>query len=170
MASLCVWLVGDGNCFILLCRLFFVFLCTFVIKSNAILLNDPKLEFYHHEIVYPRVYSTDGREKREIRSEDNHEKVLMVDFQTTKKRFLLELRMNQLLLPSHYFEKHHKNGTYVLEKPMKEKQTHCHYHGNLKGNYKSWAAVSTCHGIRLPVCLDEFIKQLDYRHKKQELK
>ncbi|XP_076367803.1 disintegrin and metalloproteinase domain-containing protein 12-like [Tachypleus tridentatus] len=147
MATLYKGLIGDRNYFVLLCRLVFVFLCMFVIKNCAILLNDPKLEFYHYEIAYPRVFSTDGREKREIRSKDDHEKVLMVDFQTTKKRFLLELRMNQLLLPSHYFEKHHKNGFYVLEKPMKEKQTHCHYHGNLKGNYKSWAAVSTCHGI-----------------------
>lgn len=50
-----------------------------------------------------------------------NEEKLTVSFQAYEKQFLLDLSMNTLLLPSHYFEKYHENESHhIIRSPMKE--------------------------------------------------
>lgn len=50
-----------------------------------------------------------------------NEEKLTVSFHAYDKQFLLDLSMNSLLLPTHYFEKYHENGSHhIIHSPMKE--------------------------------------------------
>ncbi|GBP06242.1 Disintegrin and metalloproteinase domain-containing protein 12 [Eumeta japonica] len=64
------------------------------------------------------------------------------------KEHILDLRLNEELIPDNHVLKYQKNGKGVLHKPKKEDFEVCQYSGKLKGVKNSWAAVSTCHGIR----------------------
>lgn len=49
----------------------------------------------------------------------NNEEKLTIGFVAFDRNFLLDLRMNKDLLPTHYFEKHQENDSYVTHLPMK---------------------------------------------------
>ncbi|XP_015909996.1 zinc metalloproteinase-disintegrin-like MTP8 [Parasteatoda tepidariorum] len=109
--------------------------------------KDPRSQFYGHAVVHPSIY-TEAREKRDLHSvKVNNEEKLTIGFVAFDRNFLLDLRMNKNLLPTHYFEKHQENDSYITHLPMKYDQSHCHYQGHLKGINNSWAAISTCNGI-----------------------
>ncbi|XP_021335949.1 disintegrin and metalloproteinase domain-containing protein 11 isoform X4 [Danio rerio] len=59
--------------------------------------------------------------------------------------FVLDLELNHDLLSSNYVERH-------FEKDGQSFQTlggeHCYYHGHVRGVPRSWAALSTCHGLQ----------------------
>ncbi|GFS75257.1 disintegrin and metalloproteinase domain-containing protein 12 [Nephila pilipes] len=76
-----------------------------------------------------------------------NEEKLTVGFIAFSKNFVLDLQMNKHLFPSHYFEKHHENGSHVINLPLKNDPNHCYYQGHMRGINNSWAAVSTCNGI-----------------------
>ncbi|KAG9343966.1 hypothetical protein JZ751_012441 [Albula glossodonta] len=61
------------------------------------------------------------------------------------KTFILDLELNHNLLSSDYVERH-------FDSDGKPSQTvggeHCYYQGVLRGVPGSWAALSTCHGLR----------------------
>ncbi|KAG8328344.1 hypothetical protein J6590_001011 [Homalodisca vitripennis] len=61
---------------------------------------------------------------------------------------LLDLRLNRELIPKGYFEKHQKDGSYVIRRPGEKEVELCHYQGKLRGVLDSWAAISTCNGLR----------------------
>ncbi|XP_071331029.1 disintegrin and metalloproteinase domain-containing protein 23 isoform X1 [Trachinotus anak] len=58
-------------------------------------------------------------------------------------RFVLDLTLNNDLLSSDYVEIHYEGG-----KPVQSKGgEHCYYHGQVRGNDNSHAALSTCNGL-----------------------
>ncbi|GIX84720.1 disintegrin and metalloproteinase domain-containing protein 19 [Caerostris extrusa] len=108
---------------------------------------DARNQFYSHAIVQPTIY-TAAREKRDLHSVKMHnEEKLTIGFIAFDKNFVLDLQMNKYLFPSHYFEKHHENGSHVINLPIKNNPSHCHYQGKVEGMDHSWVAVSTCNGI-----------------------
>ncbi|XP_029967257.1 disintegrin and metalloproteinase domain-containing protein 23 isoform X1 [Salarias fasciatus] len=58
-------------------------------------------------------------------------------------RFVLDLALNNDLLSSDYVEIHYEGGKPVLSKGGE----HCYYHGQVRGNENSHAALSTCNGL-----------------------
>uniref|UniRef100_A0A671XZ02 ADAM metallopeptidase domain 23 n=1 Tax=Sparus aurata TaxID=8175 RepID=A0A671XZ02_SPAAU len=58
-------------------------------------------------------------------------------------RFILDLALNNDLLSSDYVEIHYEGGKPVLSKGGE----HCYYHGQVRGNENSRAALSTCNGL-----------------------
>ncbi|CAN9497726.1 unnamed protein product [Ophioblennius macclurei] len=58
-------------------------------------------------------------------------------------RFVLDLALNNDLLSSDYVEIHYEGGKPVLSKGGE----HCYYHGQVRGNDDSRAALSTCNGL-----------------------
>lgn len=58
--------------------------------------------------------------------------------------FVLDLELNHDLLSSNYVERHFDEDGRPFQSMGGE---HCYYHGCLRGNLRSWAALSTCHGL-----------------------
>ncbi|KAG7227940.1 hypothetical protein INR49_013734 [Caranx melampygus] len=59
--------------------------------------------------------------------------------------FILDLELNHNLLSTDYVERHFEDGGQPSESMGGE---HCYYHGRVRGLPGSWAALSTCHGLR----------------------
>lgn len=111
----------------------------------------PSSDFRRHTIVKPRFYH--GREKREIsttRPETGKEHLhdLKIEINIAGKQQVLELQLNRELLTGNYFQRHQENGMHKIHRPSKEEVELCQYQGNLQGVSNSWAAVSTCNGLR----------------------
>lgn len=49
-----------------------------------------------------------------------NEEKMTLSFLAFDRKFIIDLAMNQFLLPSHYFQKYHENGSHVISSPMKE--------------------------------------------------
>ncbi|KAL1268296.1 hypothetical protein QQF64_033659 [Cirrhinus molitorella] len=58
-------------------------------------------------------------------------------------QFILDLTLNNDLLSTDYVEIHYENGKPILWKGGE----HCYYHGHIRGNGNSHAALSTCNGL-----------------------
>ncbi|XP_063353473.1 disintegrin and metalloproteinase domain-containing protein 23 isoform X2 [Pelmatolapia mariae] len=58
-------------------------------------------------------------------------------------RFVLDLSLNNDLLSSDYVEIHYEGGKPVISKGGE----HCYYHGQVRGNDNSHAALSSCNGL-----------------------
>ncbi|XP_061079560.1 disintegrin and metalloproteinase domain-containing protein 11-like isoform X2 [Conger conger] len=61
------------------------------------------------------------------------------------KTFILDLELNHNLLSSGYVERHFSSDGRPSQTVGGE---HCYYHGRVRGVPGSWAALSTCHGLR----------------------
>ncbi|KAF0025478.1 hypothetical protein F2P81_022359 [Scophthalmus maximus] len=59
--------------------------------------------------------------------------------------FILDLELNHNLLSTDYVERHYDDDGQPSENMGGE---HCYYHGRVRGLTGSWAALSTCHGLR----------------------
>ncbi|KAG7279107.1 hypothetical protein CRUP_004050 [Coryphaenoides rupestris] len=59
--------------------------------------------------------------------------------------FTLDLELNHHLLSSEYVERHFDEDGNARQSVGAE---HCYYQGRLRGSPGSWAALSTCHGLR----------------------
>ncbi|KAM4624563.1 disintegrin and metalloproteinase domain-containing protein 11 [Polymixia lowei] len=59
--------------------------------------------------------------------------------------FILDLELNHNLLSSDYVERHFDEDGEPFQNMGGE---HCYYHGRVRGVPGSWAALSTCHGLR----------------------
>ncbi|XP_049859100.1 pneumococcal serine-rich repeat protein [Schistocerca gregaria] len=107
-------------------------------------------EFRRHRVVRPRMFH--AREKREISSsrhpEGGHIHDLTVGFVVDGKNFILDLRLNRELIPDTYFERYQHNGKHVINRPTSKETELCQYQGKLRGYSNSWAAISTCNGLR----------------------
>ncbi|XP_046382274.1 uncharacterized protein LOC124153219 [Ischnura elegans] len=112
----------------------------------------PSPDFSRHATFRPRF--THAREKRSVLGsarpgeEGGHIHHLSVGFDVDGKDYLLDLQLNRELIPKHYFQRHQKNGSHIVHRPTKEEVELCHYKGVLRGVEGSWAAVSTCNGLR----------------------
>ncbi|XP_050435802.1 disintegrin and metalloproteinase domain-containing protein 28 [Adelges cooleyi] len=109
-------------------------------------------DFNSHTFIEPKLIH--ARHKREIEStrisSDGLEHVhdITLHFVDDGKDYILDLSLNSDLIPAKYFEKHQHNGTYVVNKPNANEIELCHYNGKVRGLPDSWAAISTCDGIR----------------------
>ncbi|PNF29074.1 hypothetical protein B7P43_G12631, partial [Cryptotermes secundus] len=72
---------------------------------------------------------------------------LTIGYDINGKDYVLDLRLNRELVPKSYFERYQHNGQHVVNKPTGKDVELCHYQGKLRGIHKSWAAISTCHGL-----------------------
>ncbi|KAK9501459.1 hypothetical protein O3M35_012175 [Rhynocoris fuscipes] len=52
------------------------------------------------------------------------------------------------LVPKNHFIKVQENGSHVIHRPDPSQIELCQYQGNIRGIQNSWAAISTCSGIR----------------------
>ncbi|XP_068439219.1 disintegrin and metalloproteinase domain-containing protein 11-like isoform X2 [Clinocottus analis] len=59
--------------------------------------------------------------------------------------FILDLELNHNLLSTDYVERHYDENGRLSQNMGGE---HCYYHGRVRGLPGSWAALSTCHGLR----------------------
>ncbi|TMS21829.1 Disintegrin and metalloproteinase domain-containing protein 11 [Larimichthys crocea] len=59
--------------------------------------------------------------------------------------FILDLELNHNLLSTDYVERHYEEDGQLSQNMGGE---HCYYHGRVRGLPGSWAALSTCHGLR----------------------
>ncbi|CAL8281682.1 unnamed protein product [Merluccius merluccius] len=62
-------------------------------------------------------------------------------------KFILDLELNHDLLSTDYVERDQGNEEGRPEDHNMGAE-HCYYHGQLRGVKRSWAALSTCHGLR----------------------
>ncbi|KAM8877604.1 disintegrin and metalloproteinase domain-containing protein 11-like isoform 2-T2 [Synchiropus picturatus] len=65
--------------------------------------------------------------------------------ETFGRRFILDLELNHNLLATGYVERHYNKDGQPTQLKGGE---HCYYHGQVRGLPDSWAALSTCHGVR----------------------
>lgn len=72
----------------------------------------------------------------------------MIELNLGGKEHILELSLNRELLSGTYFQKHQENGKHKIHRPTHMEVELCQYQGSLRGIPKSWAAVSTCNGLR----------------------
>ncbi|XP_054288556.1 disintegrin and metalloproteinase domain-containing protein 12 [Macrosteles quadrilineatus] len=133
----------------------FTFRMLEVLTESVLVHNNkgtPAAEFSRVSTVRPRLIHY--REKRHIsttRTDKNgvehlHDVTVALDMNGRDQ--LLDLRLNRELIPKGYFEKHQKDGLYVVRRPNHQEVELCHYQGRLRGVPDSWAAVSTCQGLR----------------------
>lgn len=119
-------------------------------RTNQPLTDHPTKDFSSHQIVRPLVHH--GRQKRRIsstREDDNtHAESLAVTLTIDSVDHILDLRLNKGLLPDNHLVRYQKDGQKVDFRPKKEDAELCHYTGKIKGLKDSWAAVSTCDGMR----------------------
>uniref|UniRef100_H3CY08 ADAM metallopeptidase domain 11 n=1 Tax=Tetraodon nigroviridis TaxID=99883 RepID=H3CY08_TETNG len=59
--------------------------------------------------------------------------------------FILDLELNHNLLSTEYVERYYDEDGRLSQDTGGE---HCYYHGRLRGVPRSWAALSTCHGLQ----------------------
>ncbi|XP_073969535.1 uncharacterized protein isoform X3 [Rhodnius prolixus] len=112
----------------------------------------PSPDFARHQIIRPRVYH--AREKREISSSRKEKGTLeyihdvTVVLELNGKPAIVDLSLNRELLPKNYFVKTQENGSHVVHRRDPSEIELCQYQGNIRGIPTSWAALSTCSGIR----------------------
>ncbi|XP_077061997.1 disintegrin and metalloproteinase domain-containing protein 11 isoform X1 [Siphateles boraxobius] len=74
-------------------------------------------------------------------------------------QFVLDLELNHDLLSSNYVERHFDKDGQIFQSPLTPNTPrivyhstmggeHCYYHGHVRGVQRSWAALSTCHGLQ----------------------
>ncbi|XP_032793698.2 mucin-5AC [Daphnia magna] len=127
--------------------------CQLCISSSQFLPNLGRAEsqFARHRTFRPSAYH--GREKRQLqhtRRENGHVNDLSIIYSLDNDSYILDLRLNRDLVPDGYFEKYHQDGEQITERSngtAKQAQL-CQYQGQIRHVPKSWAALSTCAGLR----------------------
>ncbi|KAL4708533.1 hypothetical protein ACJJTC_014141 [Scirpophaga incertulas] len=119
-------------------------------KNNGKLTSSASAAFSRHTIVQPTFHH--GRTKREIsttRDENGaHHSDLTVRVKINGVEYILDLRLNEDLVPGGHVVHYQKNGERVIHRPKKEELDLCQYSGTIRGRPRSWVAVSTCRGLR----------------------
>ncbi|XP_050532167.1 disintegrin and metalloproteinase domain-containing protein 28 [Daktulosphaira vitifoliae] len=122
------------------------------VNLHCIFCKQISKEFSSYTLIEPKLIHT--KHKREIHStktnpyELKHINDITLNFHENGKEYILDLRLNKDLIPAQYFEKHQKNGSQVINKPHSNEIELCHYNGIVRGMPDSWAAISTCDGVR----------------------
>ncbi|XP_053309543.1 disintegrin and metalloproteinase domain-containing protein 11 isoform X2 [Spea bombifrons] len=104
------------------------------------------------QIIYPSrlVGQTSGTETRRYQLDTQAAHLASTSFLVPVfgKKIVLDLELNHNLLSSRYAEVHYsdQNNTRVMN-PVGAAD-HCYYQGHVRGVEGSWAAISTCHGLR----------------------
>ncbi|KAI4460525.1 adam a disintegrin and metalloprotease domain [Holotrichia oblita] len=69
---------------------------------------------------------------------------LTVTYELDGQNYTVDLNLNRDLLPKGYFHRYQKDGGEVVDKPSSDEVELCHYHGKIRDEPDSWAALSTC--------------------------
>lgn len=117
----------------------------------------PSKDFHQHRIVRPRLFQTGSKRSLETTRRTKVEEAVddrrhlddvTVEFEADNRQpIALDLRLNRELVPDGYFQKFHRKGKHVVQRPKPHEVELCHYVGKIRGVADSWAAVSTCDGI-----------------------
>ncbi|XP_063834603.1 disintegrin and metalloproteinase domain-containing protein 12 [Ostrinia nubilalis] len=135
------------RCIYVVCLLF-LFALT---KDGVAAKSSPSTEFSRHRIVQPIVHH--GRTKREISTTRDtsgaHHSDVSIRVQIKEGvEYILDLRLNEDLIPDDHVVRYQKNGKTVVHKPKKKDIDLCQYTGTVRGKPHSRVAVSTCRGLR----------------------
>lgn len=130
---------------------FYLILLTLTKDTTAQELKSPAHDFSHHRVVRPTLYH--AREKRELTTSrinsGTHHPEVTISINIDDKDYILDLRLNEDLVPdNHTVSYQNENGEAVLLKPTKDEIDLCQYFGTVRDKPGSWAAVSTCKGLR----------------------
>ncbi|XP_072934228.1 uncharacterized protein Meltrin [Epargyreus clarus] len=129
---------------------FFVLLAITKDTVEAQEIRSPAVDFKRHTLVQPSVHH--ARTRREIKTTRNtagdHHREVTVTVNVDGEDYVLDLRLNEDLVAGDHVISYQKDGKTVLHKPKKEELDICQYSGTVRGKPGSWAAVSTCHGVR----------------------
>ncbi|XP_070540773.1 disintegrin and metalloproteinase domain-containing protein 12-like isoform X2 [Ptychodera flava] len=133
---------------------FFVFVLSLLISGDLLDVISAQSSFskqieklHHYEIFEP--HRLEGKQKRDIATStsDGHVEQTTFVFEAFGKDFILDVQLNEFLLPSNYVERYYlEDGTLVTKRPD-IRQTHCYYHGEVRGSNVSNVALSTCNGL-----------------------
>ncbi|XP_025201152.1 disintegrin and metalloproteinase domain-containing protein 9 [Melanaphis sacchari] len=109
-------------------------------------------QFNNYAFIEPKLFNT--RHKREIQSTKinpnglEHAHDITLTFVDNGQDYIIDLSLNRGLIPVNYFEKHQKDGAHVINRPKADELEFCNYNGKIRNLPNSWAAISTCDGIR----------------------
>ncbi|XP_053619929.1 disintegrin and metalloproteinase domain-containing protein adm-2-like [Plodia interpunctella] len=139
--NVCAWCL-------VLCSLFLLVLTKDGVEAQGF--NRPAKDFSRHRVVQPVVLH--GRTKREISTtrdkSGTHHPELAVTLDIDGEKHILDLRLNYGLVTADHTISYQQNGNTVVRQPNKEEIDLCQYSGSLRDKPGSFAAVSTCHGLR----------------------
>ncbi|XP_076759529.1 disintegrin and metalloproteinase domain-containing protein meltrin [Xylocopa sonorina] len=130
------------------CKLVLVLVLIAILPDVYTESHGPSPDFSRHTLVRPRVYHARTRRQISTTKENDveHADVLTVGFELDGVKRVLDLRLNTDLIPVGYQQRHQHRGTYRVHTPSKVEL--CHYQGSVRDVPGSWAAVSTCRGLR----------------------
>ncbi|XP_061723377.1 uncharacterized protein LOC133529636 isoform X2 [Cydia pomonella] len=140
---------GDGSCVWCLYLVYFLILLDLATRCTEAYGN-PSSDFSKHSIVRPKFHHT--RTKREITTTQDemgsHHPEVTLTVSIDGEEHELDLRLNEALVPQGHSLSYQQNGRTKVHVPEKEDLDICQYSGRVRGKPGSWAAVSTCHGVK----------------------
>uniref|UniRef100_A0A8C2A684 ADAM metallopeptidase domain 23 n=1 Tax=Cyprinus carpio TaxID=7962 RepID=A0A8C2A684_CYPCA len=126
-------------------------------ESERTLTYPSRLIYYRNETSESTYHDLNTRAKiPDPHGQEVHLAQASFQLQAFGSQFILDLTLNNDLLSSDYVEIHYENGKPILWKGGE----HCYYHGQIRGNDNSRAALSTCNGLQtlLSVCEEHSCK------------
>ncbi|XP_060864601.1 disintegrin and metalloproteinase domain-containing protein 9 [Metopolophium dirhodum] len=144
----------DHHCILLIVKvLVIIFLTLAHIQCVCCGLTDQiDNQFNNYAFIEPKLFN--ARHKREIQSTKinpnglEHAHGITLIFVDKRQEYIIDLSLNRGLIPVNYFEKHQKDGARVINRPKANELEFCNYNGKIRDFPNSWAAISTCDGIR----------------------
>ncbi|XP_063629788.1 disintegrin and metalloproteinase domain-containing protein 12-like [Cydia splendana] len=140
---------GDGSCVWCLYLVYFLILLDLATRCTEAYGN-PSSDFSKHSIVRPKFHHT--RTKREITTTQDetgsHHPEVTLTVSIDGEEHELDLRLNEALVPRGHSLSYQQGGRTKVNVPEKEDLDICQYSGRVRGKPGSWAAVSTCHGVK----------------------
>ncbi|XP_063369368.1 disintegrin and metalloproteinase domain-containing protein 33-like [Cydia amplana] len=138
----------DGSSLRCLWCVYFLILLdlTSYIQANG----HPSTDFSKHSVVKLKLQH--GRTKREITSTKDmtgaHLRDVIITVSIEGEEYELELQLNEALVPRGHSLSYQQDGQTRVHVPEKEELDLCQYSGRVRGKPGSWAAVSTCDGVK----------------------
>uniref|UniRef100_A0A8C1PQX9 ADAM metallopeptidase domain 23 n=1 Tax=Cyprinus carpio TaxID=7962 RepID=A0A8C1PQX9_CYPCA len=126
-------------------------------ESERTLTYPSRLIYYRNETSESTYHDLNTRAKiPDPHGQEVHLAQASFQLQAFGSQFILDLTLNNDLLSSDYVEIHYENGKPILWKGGE----HCYYHGQIRWNDNSRAALSTCNGLQtlLSVCEEHSCK------------
>ncbi|XP_044004033.1 zinc metalloproteinase-disintegrin-like crotastatin [Aphidius gifuensis] len=101
-----------------------------------------------HEIVRPKIINGFTKNQIAQTNEDDNQHISSISIEIELNGVLkkLDLKLNRNLIAHGFKHARQHQGKYLSEIPENEEL--CHYQGQIQGTKKSWAAISTCEGLR----------------------
>ncbi|XP_016100552.1 disintegrin and metalloproteinase domain-containing protein 23 [Sinocyclocheilus grahami] len=113
-------------------------------ESERTLTYPSRLIYYRNEASESTYHDLNTRARiPDPHGQEVHLAQASFQLQAFGSQFILDLTLNNDLLSSDYVEIYYENGKPILWKGGE----HCYYHGQIRGNDNSRAALSTCNGL-----------------------